>query len=155
MGQKSHPIAFRLMKNEVTPSQWYAQYNYSIILHDDLIIRQIIHYLFRKKFMWVNQILIRRTTTGLFIFIYIFSARKKRNKINLTSQIEKIIKKYINISNRKINIYTYNYYDIYNLDKNKVLKRITRTFSHYHWLRFHRDFFRLAFVTVKTKNVSA
>lgn len=42
MGQKTHPIGFRLGVNKTWDSGWYAQKNYSSQLHEDLKLRNII-----------------------------------------------------------------------------------------------------------------
>src|SRR5499425_1179978 len=39
MGQKVHPIGFRLGINKTWQSNWYAKRNYADLLHEDLMIR--------------------------------------------------------------------------------------------------------------------
>jgi len=46
LGQKVHPIGFRLAGVKTWTSQWFAEKNYSQLLHEDLKIRQFL----KKKF---------------------------------------------------------------------------------------------------------
>lgn len=46
MGQKVHPIGFRLAGVKTWTSQWFAEKNYSQLLHEDLKVRQFL----KKKF---------------------------------------------------------------------------------------------------------
>ena len=158
MSSKSNPIAFRLSKNDISQSQWYAYNNYATILHDDLMIQEMIKYTYQRKFLsWVNQIVIRRTSRGIFIFIYAFTSRDVGMESNLfqTKQLESMIQKYLNIQNQKIQIFSYNYYNLYNLEKNELFNEISNTFGHLRWLSLQKEFLRLAFVAVYSRNVTA
>ncbi len=42
MGQKTHPVGFRLGVNKTWDSRWYAKKNYATLLHEDLKIRSYI-----------------------------------------------------------------------------------------------------------------
>lgn len=42
MGQKTHPVGFRLGVNKTWDSRWYAKKNYAALLHEDLKIRAYI-----------------------------------------------------------------------------------------------------------------
>ena len=40
MGQKVHPIGFRLGFNKTWRSRWYSDRDYAKLLHEDLALRQ-------------------------------------------------------------------------------------------------------------------
>ena len=42
MGQKVHPIGFRLGINKTWSSNWYAKKNYAELLHEDIKLRNYI-----------------------------------------------------------------------------------------------------------------
>ena len=42
MGQKVHPIGFRLGVIKTWDSRWFSQKNYATLLHEDLKIRKIV-----------------------------------------------------------------------------------------------------------------
>lgn len=42
MGQKTHPVGFRLGINKTWQSNWFAERDYSSLLHEDLMIRRFI-----------------------------------------------------------------------------------------------------------------
>jgi len=42
MGQKVHPIGFRLGVIKTWDSRWFAQKNYAVLLHEDIKIRKIV-----------------------------------------------------------------------------------------------------------------
>jgi small subunit ribosomal protein S3 len=42
MGQKTHPIGFRLGVNKTWDSRWYSKKNYAKLLHEDLGIREFV-----------------------------------------------------------------------------------------------------------------
>lgn len=42
MGQKTHPIGFRLGVNKTWDSRWYAKKNYAKLLHEDLKLRKFV-----------------------------------------------------------------------------------------------------------------
>lgn len=158
MSSKSNPIAFRLSKNDISQSQWYAYNNYATILHDDLMIREMIKYTYQRKFLsWVNQIIIRRTSRGIFIFIYAFTSRDVGIELSVfqIQQLENMIQKYLNIQNQKIQIFSYNYYNLYNMEKNELFNEVSNTFGHLKWLSLQKEFLRLAFVAVYSRNVTA
>jgi small subunit ribosomal protein S3 len=43
MGQKTHPIGFRLGVNKTWDSRWFSKRNYAELLHEDLKLRKFIH----------------------------------------------------------------------------------------------------------------
>ena len=40
MGQKVHPIGFRLGFNKTWRSRWYAEKEYANLLHEDLVLKK-------------------------------------------------------------------------------------------------------------------
>ena len=42
MGQKTHPIGFRLGVNKTWDSRWFAKRGYSDLLHEDIRLRKFI-----------------------------------------------------------------------------------------------------------------
>lgn len=43
MGQKTHPIGFRLGVNKTWDSRWFAKRDYAELLHEDLRLRKYVH----------------------------------------------------------------------------------------------------------------
>ena len=76
MATRNHPISFRLKHHNISDSLWHARYNYSSILQDDFLIRDIVNYTFRQKKTWVNQIIIRRHLKVLYIIVYLYNYKK-------------------------------------------------------------------------------
>lgn len=68
MGQKVHPIGFRLAGVKTWTSQWFSEKNYSQLLHEDLKIRQFL----KKKFYHagISSIGIERAADKAKINIY-------------------------------------------------------------------------------------
>ncbi len=58
MGQKVNPIGLRLGINRTWDSRWYADSNYSDLLHEDLAIRKFLHQ--RLQQAGVSRIIIER-----------------------------------------------------------------------------------------------
>lgn len=152
MGHKSNPISFRLKKRLFNDSQWFANYNYSKVLHDDLKVREIIISLLNRTNIITNQILIRRTSQGFFVFIYCYS-RLSLNKLDLTDELVQAIKTYTGIIDQNLNISIYNYNNIYPFAKNKKLKSIVKSFKYLKKINNSKDLIHLAYIAVKTKNV--
>ena len=68
MGQKTHPYGFRLVYNKTWHSRWYADRDYSKILHSDLDLR---HGLKRRlSHAGVSEIDIERAADRLRVTIY-------------------------------------------------------------------------------------
>ena len=68
MGQKVHPIGFRLGITKNWDSIWYAEKDYTKLLHEDIKIRKLI-----KERLWhagIPRILIERTADKVRITIY-------------------------------------------------------------------------------------
>ncbi|MBE9546169.1 MAG: 30S ribosomal protein S3 [Proteobacteria bacterium] len=95
MGQKVNPIGFRLGVNKTWGSQWFAERNYSELLHEDIKIRKYL----KKKFYHagISKIEIERATDKAKMNIHaarpgILIGRKGTEIENLKKDIEKITK---------------------------------------------------------------
>ncbi len=102
MGQKVHPIGFRLGQTTTWSSKWFAAKNYSKLLHEDLAIRKFIKN--RLYHAGVSHIQIERAGTKCRVNIH--TARpgivigKKGSEIDrLMKEVQKLTKSelYINI----------------------------------------------------------
>ncbi len=71
MGQKTHPIGFRLGYTTTWKSRWFNKQNYAKFLHDDLKIREFV----KKELVGaaISKVEIERTSDKC--IVYIFSAR--------------------------------------------------------------------------------
>ncbi len=106
MGQKVHPIGFRLGYIKTWSSKWYADKDYAKLLHEDLKIRKIV----KKKLFHagVSRIEIDRSANQVKINIFtarpgIIIGRKGAEVDKLKVELEGIAKKqvYINIKEIK------------------------------------------------------
>lgn len=106
MGQKVHPIGFRLGYIKTWSSKWYADKDYAKLLHEDLRIRKIV----KKKLFHagVSRIEIDRSANQIKINIQtarpgIIIGRKGAEVDKLKVELEAIAKKqvYINIKEIK------------------------------------------------------
>lgn len=95
MGQKVNPIGFRLGVNKTWGSLWFAEKNYSELLHEDIKIRKYL----KKKFYHagISKIEIERATDKAKMNIHaarpgILIGRKGTEIENLKKDIEKITK---------------------------------------------------------------
>ena len=68
MGQKVHPIGFRLGINKTWQSNWYAKRNYADLLHEDLMIRG--HIKERLYHAGISKVEIERAANRAKINIY-------------------------------------------------------------------------------------
>ena len=68
MGQKTHPIGFRIGVNKSWSSRWYSQREYTKFLHDDLKLRAFLASKLRHA--GVSRIEIERVTTKVKINIH-------------------------------------------------------------------------------------
>src|SRR5499425_3896878 len=68
MGQKVHPIGFRLGINKTWQSNWYAKRNYADLLHEDLMIRG--HIKGRLYHAGISKVEIERAANRAKINIY-------------------------------------------------------------------------------------
>ena len=153
MAHKSNPIGFRLKNKLISDSQWYANYNYSEILHDNLIIENIIIFLLNKLKIITNQIIIKRTSNNIFIFVYAYST-VNINKLNVENEIINCIQTYTGIFDQKISLNFYNYAKIYNLKKNNHIKSTVNGFKNLKKLFNFKDLIFLSYISIKTKNVT-
>ncbi|MBN1115289.1 MAG: 30S ribosomal protein S3 [Oligoflexia bacterium] len=71
MGQKVHPVGFRLGVNKTWSSRWYADKGYSVNLHEDLEMRKYIKK--NLKFAGVSKIEIERAIKK--VKVSVFTAR--------------------------------------------------------------------------------
>ena len=101
MGQKVHPIGFRLGINKTWDSKWFAKKNYAKFLHEDLKIRKFVKN--RLERAGVSRVEIERASDNLRVNIY--SARpgiiigKKGSEVDrLKEDLKKFISKSITIT---------------------------------------------------------
>lgn len=94
MGQKVNPIGFRLGVNKTWDSQWFAERNYSKLLHEDIKAREYI----KKKFYHagISKIEIERAADKSKVNIYtarpgIIIGRKGSEIEKIKNDLEKII----------------------------------------------------------------
>jgi small subunit ribosomal protein S3 len=92
MGQKVHPIGFRLGFNKTWRSRWYADKDYAKLLHEDIKLRETL----KTRFMHagVSKIEIERAANKLKIDIYtsrpgIIIGRKGTEVDKLKTEIQK------------------------------------------------------------------
>ena len=92
MGQKVHPIGFRLGFNKTWRSRWYAEKDYASLLHEDLALKKSL----KKRFAHagVSRIEIERAANKLKITIYtsrpgIIIGRKGQEVDKLKQEVQK------------------------------------------------------------------
>lgn len=92
MGQKVHPIGFRLGYNKTWRSRWYAEKEYANLLHEDLALKKDL----KKRFSHagVSRVEIERAANKLKISIYtsrpgIIIGRKGQEVDKLKQEIQK------------------------------------------------------------------
>jgi small subunit ribosomal protein S3 len=92
MGQKVHPIGFRLGFNKTWRSRWYAEKEYAGLLHEDLALKKDL----KKRFAHagVSRIEIERAANKLKITIYtsrpgIIIGRKGQEVDKLKQEVQK------------------------------------------------------------------
>lgn len=68
MGQKTHPYGFRLVYNKGWHSRWFAEHNYSKLLHEDLKLRSLLKN--RLSHAGVSELDIERAADKLRVTIY-------------------------------------------------------------------------------------
>lgn len=68
MGQKVHPVGFRLGTIRTWDSRWYADKTYADDLHEDLLIRKFLKK--RLKNAQVSRIIIERAAQKAKVFVY-------------------------------------------------------------------------------------
>ena len=92
MGQKVHPIGFRLGFNKTWRSRWYAEKEYADLLHEDVKLKQEL----KKRFSHagVSRVEIERAANKLKISIYtsrpgIIIGRKGQEVDKLKQEVQK------------------------------------------------------------------
>jgi small subunit ribosomal protein S3 len=92
MGQKVHPIGFRLGFNKTWRSRWYAEKEYANLLHEDLVLRKEL----KKRFghAGVSRVDVERAANKLKISIFtsrpgIIIGRKGQEVDKLKQEIQK------------------------------------------------------------------
>ena len=92
MGQKVHPTGFRLGFNKTWRSRWYAEKEYSNLLHEDLVLKKDL----KKRFSHagVSRVDVERAANKLKISIYtsrpgIIIGRKGQEVDKLKQEIQK------------------------------------------------------------------
>ncbi len=92
MGQKVHPIGFRLGFNKTWRSRWYAEKEYANLLHEDLVLKTDL----KKRFAHagVAKVEVERAANKLKISIYtsrpgIIIGRKGQEVDKLKQEIQK------------------------------------------------------------------
>jgi small subunit ribosomal protein S3 len=92
MGQKVHPIGFRLGFNKTWRSRWYAQKEYANLLHEDVLLKRDL----KKRFAHagVSRVEVERAANKLKISIYtsrpgIIIGRKGQEVDKLKVEIQK------------------------------------------------------------------
>ena len=92
MGQKVHPIGFRLGFNKTWRSRWYAEKDYANLLHEDLVLKKEL----KKRFSHagVSRVDVERAANKLKITIFtsrpgIIIGRKGQEVDKLKQEIQK------------------------------------------------------------------
>ena len=92
MGQKVHPIGFRLGYNKTWRSRWYAEKDYANLLHEDIVLKKDL----KKRFAHagVSRIEIERAANKLKITIHtsrpgIIIGRKGQEVDKLKQEVQK------------------------------------------------------------------
>jgi small subunit ribosomal protein S3 len=92
MGQKVHPIGFRLGFNKTWRSRWYAEKEYSNLLHEDILLKKDL----KKRFAHagVSRVEVERAANKLKISIFtsrpgIIIGRKGQEVDKLKQEIQK------------------------------------------------------------------
>ena len=105
MGQKVHPIGFRLGFNKTWRSRWYAEKDYASLLHEDLALKKSL----KKRFAHagVSRIEIERAANKLKITIYtsrpgIIIGRKGQEVDKLKGEVQKSTGKEVFINIQEI-----------------------------------------------------
>jgi small subunit ribosomal protein S3 len=92
MGQKVHPIGFRLGYNKTWRSRWYAEKDYANLLHEDIVLKKDL----KKRFAHagVSRVEVERAANKLKISIFtsrpgIIIGRKGQEVDKLKQEIQK------------------------------------------------------------------
>jgi small subunit ribosomal protein S3 len=92
MGQKVHPVGFRLGFNKTWRSRWYAEKDYANLLHEDVLLKKDL----KKRFAHagVSRVEVERAANKLKISIYtsrpgIIIGRKGQEVDKLKQEVQK------------------------------------------------------------------
>jgi small subunit ribosomal protein S3 len=92
MGQKAHPVGFRLGFNKTWRSRWYAEKDYANLLHEDVLLKKDL----KKRFAHagVSRVEVERAANKLKISIYtsrpgIIIGRKGQEVDKLKQEVQK------------------------------------------------------------------
>lgn len=95
MGQKTHPIGFRLGVNKTWDSRWFAKRGYSALLHEDIELRKFI----REKLSsaGISKVEIERAASKVKINVYtarpgIVIGKKGAGVETLKAEVQKLSK---------------------------------------------------------------
>ncbi len=105
MGQKVHPYGFRLVYNQSWHSRWYAEHDYSKLLHEDLKLRRRLKR--RLSHAGVSEIDIERAADKMRVTIYtsrpgIIIGRKGAEVDKLRDDLMKSIGREVHINIQEI-----------------------------------------------------
>ena len=102
MGQKVHPIGFRLGVSTTWKSKWYAEKNYGKWLHQDIQIRKLIRT--KVGHAGISKVLIERSSTKCTINVHtarpgIIIGKKGQGAETLKNEVQRLTenKVYLNI----------------------------------------------------------
>ncbi len=102
MGQKVHPIGFRLGVSTTWKSKWYAEKNYGKWLHQDIQIRKLIRT--KVGHAGISKVLIERSSTKCTINVHtarpgIIIGKKGQGAEQLKNEVQRLTenKVYLNI----------------------------------------------------------
>ncbi len=101
MGQKVHPIGFRLGYTKTWNSKWYAERDYATLLHEDIKIRKLVKD--KLSHAGVARIEIERSAQTAKIYIHtarpgIIIGRKGAEVDKLKKELEKLTGKQVHIN---------------------------------------------------------
>jgi len=105
VGQKTHPYGFRLGYNKTWHSRWYAQGDYSSLLHADLLLRKQLKA--RLTHAGVSEIDIERAADKIRVSIYtsrpgIIIGRKGAEVDKLRDDLAKMVGREVHINIQEI-----------------------------------------------------
>ncbi len=102
MGQKVHPIGFRIGVTRTWDSRWYSDKNYARWLHEDLAIRKLIKD--KMGHAGISRVIIERSSTKCTVNVHtarpgIIIGKKGQGAEELKGRIQKLVgsKVYLNI----------------------------------------------------------
>ncbi|MBI5196990.1 MAG: 30S ribosomal protein S3 [Nitrospirae bacterium] len=105
MGQKTHPIGFRLGYTKTWNSRWYAKKDYATFLHEDIQVRKLVKQ--KLYHAGVSRVEIERSSNTARVNIYtarpgIIIGRKGAEVDKLKKELEAVTGKQIQINIREI-----------------------------------------------------